>query len=39
MGLSGMDPWKKHAKSEGIKMNVQAMESNEGRDQNMVENK
>jgi hypothetical protein len=39
MGLSGQDPWKKHAENECIERNVQAMEYNEGRDQNMVEKK
>jgi hypothetical protein len=37
MGLSGQDLQKKSAKNEGIKRNVSAIESNEGRDQNMVE--
>jgi hypothetical protein len=39
MGLSGQDLWKKHLEDESIKGNVQAMESNKGRDRNMVKNK
>jgi hypothetical protein len=39
IGLSGRDSWKKHVENEGIEGNVQAMESNEGRDRKMVENK
>jgi hypothetical protein len=31
-GLSGWDPWKKHAKNGSIEGNVQAMESNKGID-------
>jgi hypothetical protein len=38
MGLSGWDPWKKHLQNEGIEGNVQAMESNKGRDRRMVKN-
>jgi hypothetical protein len=38
-GLSGWDLWKKSVEDESIKGNVQAMESNEGGDRNMVEDK
>jgi hypothetical protein len=37
--LSGWDLWKKSVEDESIEGNVQAMESNEGEDWNMVENK
>jgi hypothetical protein len=38
-GLSEQDMWKKHIEDESIEVNVQAMESNEGIDRNMVESK
>jgi hypothetical protein len=37
--LSGRDQWKKFTEDESIEYNVQAMESNEGKYSNMVENK
>jgi hypothetical protein len=39
MGLSERDPWKNHAENESIEGNTHTMESNEGGDWKMVENK